>query len=113
MAVPTSPTWQEVLQRIIGTPSERRRLATALGINETTLNRWTKANSHPQRPQLISLVQMAPPHFRAELTEAIERSYPDIHSLACLFRWHNVWLLHREEKSVVSVSTWAVGRLPG
>ncbi len=29
MAVPTSPTWQEVLQRIIGTPSERRRLATA------------------------------------------------------------------------------------
>jgi len=80
MAVPTSPTWQEVLQRIIGTPSERRRLATALGINESTLNRWTRANSHPQRSQLISLVQMAPPHFRAELTEALERSYPDIHS---------------------------------
>lgn len=80
MAVPTSPTWQEVLQRIIGIPSERRRLATALGINETTLNRWTRANSHPQRSQLISLVQMAPPHFRAELTVALEHSYPDIHS---------------------------------
>ena len=80
MVVPTSPTWQEVLQRIIGTPSERRRLATALGINDTTLNRWAKGNAHPQRSQLISLVQMAPPHFRAELTEAIERSYPDFHS---------------------------------
>ncbi len=80
MAVPTSPTWQEVLQRIIVTPSERKRLATALGINEMTLNRWAKANSRPQRAHLVSLVQMVPSNFRTELIEALERSYPDVHS---------------------------------
>ncbi len=79
MTIPTSTSWQEVLQRIILTPSERKRLATGLGINEMTLHRWTKANSQPQRSHLIGLVQLAPPHYRAELTEALERSYPDIH----------------------------------
>ena len=80
MAVPTSPTWQEVLQRIIGTPSERKRLTTALGISEITLNRWAKANSRPQRSHLVSLVQTVPSNFRTELIEALERSYPDVHS---------------------------------
>src|SRR5258707_15614747 len=60
MAVPTSPTWQEVLQRIIVTPSERKRLAMALGINEMTLNRWAKANSRPQRAHLVSLDEFCP-----------------------------------------------------
>ena len=77
MTVLTSPSWQEVLQRIISTPLERKRLATALGINEMTLNRWTKTVSHPQRSHLVGLVQLIPPHFRTELIEALERSYPD------------------------------------
>lgn len=78
--MPTSPSWQEVLQQIIGTPAERKRLATTLGINEMTLNRWTKDNANPQRSHLVGLVQMVPPQFRTEMLEAIQRSYPDIHT---------------------------------
>jgi transcriptional regulator with XRE-family HTH domain len=74
------PSWQAVLQRIIQTPAERQRLATALGVSVMTLIRWTNGSYRPQKPHLTRLVQVIPPQYRAELLEALESDFPDIHS---------------------------------
>lgn len=76
--MPSSPSWQVILQRIIKTPAERQRLAAALGVTTMTLTRWANENSRPQRPHLIHLVQAVQPQHRAELLAALETSYPDI-----------------------------------
>ena len=76
--MPSSPSWQAVLQRIIKAPAERQRLAAALGVTTMTLTRWANENSRPQRPHLIRLVQTIQPQYRAELIAALETSYPDI-----------------------------------
>ena len=73
------PTWQEVLQRIIQSPKERQRLASALGINIITLSRWVKADSHPQRSYLLRLVKVIQPFHRSEMLNALLRAYPDMH----------------------------------
>jgi GAF domain-containing protein len=74
-----TPTWQEVLQKIIQLPKERQRLATALGINIITLSRWVKADSHPQRSYLLRLVKVVQPYHRPEMLSALLRAYPDMH----------------------------------
>jgi GAF domain-containing protein len=73
------PTWQAVLQKIIQSPKERQRLATALGINIITLSRWVKADSHPQRSYLLRLVKVVQPIHRSEMLGALLRAYPDMH----------------------------------
>jgi len=76
----SSPSWQDVLRRIIQTPAERQRLATALGVSTMTLIRWANGTSRPQRSHLIRLVQAVQPQYRAELLEALEPEFPDIRS---------------------------------
>ena len=76
----SSPSWQAVLGRIIQTPAERQRLATALGVSVMTLIRWTNGSYRPQKSHLIRLVQLIPPEYRAELLAALESEFPDIHS---------------------------------
>lgn len=78
--MPSSPSWQQVLQRIIRTTAERQRLAAALGVTPMTLMRWANESSKPQRPHLIRLVQTIPPQYHAELLQALESDYPDIRS---------------------------------
>ncbi len=73
------PGWQAVLQKIIQSPKERQRLATALGINIITLSRWVKADSHPQRSYLLRLVKVVQPIHRSEMLSALLRAYPDMH----------------------------------
>ncbi|HEY0755092.1 MAG TPA: GAF domain-containing protein [Ktedonobacteraceae bacterium] len=73
------PTWQAVLQKIIQSPRERQRLATALGINIITLSRWVKADSHPQRSYLLRLVKVVQPIYRSEMLNALLRAYPEMH----------------------------------
>ena len=72
------PTWQAVLQKIIQSPKERQRLANALGINIITLNRWVKADSHPQRSYLLRLVKVVQPAHRSEMLNALVRAYPEM-----------------------------------
>lgn len=72
------PTWQAVLQKIIQSPRERQRLATALGINIITLSRWVKADSHPQRSYLLRLVKVVQPIHRSEMLNALLRAYPEM-----------------------------------
>ncbi len=78
--MPSSPSWQEILKRIISTPAERQRLAPALGVTTMTLMRWTNGTSRPQRSHLIRLVQLIPPQHRAELLEALAPEFPEIQS---------------------------------
>jgi hypothetical protein len=78
-ALQEQPTWQAVLQKIIQSPKERQRLATALGINVITLSRWVKSDSHPQRSYLLRLVKVVQPLHRADMLNALLRAYPDMH----------------------------------
>ena len=72
-------SWQDILKQMIRTPGERQRLAEALGLSIMTLSRWTNAESIPQRPHIIRLVQVVQPHYRQELIAALEQGpYPDI-----------------------------------
>ncbi len=76
----TSPSWSNVLQRIIKSTAERQRLSTVLGVTSMTLSRWASGESKPQRPHLIHLLQVVHPHQRQELLDALEGQYTDIHS---------------------------------
>ncbi|GAC1354346.1 MAG: hypothetical protein NVS4B11_26270 [Ktedonobacteraceae bacterium] len=74
------PAWSIVLQGIIKSTAERKRLASALGMSDMTLIRWASGESNPQRPHLIRLVQVLQPHHREDIISALEEPYPDIHS---------------------------------
>src|SRR5438105_13034635 len=78
--MPTSPSWQDVLRRIIQTSAERQRLATARRISAITPMRWANGTSRPQRSHLIRLVQTVQPQYRAELLQALELEFPEIQS---------------------------------
>ena len=43
-----SPAWREVLGQIIEDARERQRIASALGINPITLDRWANHTSKPR-----------------------------------------------------------------
>lgn len=77
----TSQSWQKILQQALKTSGERQRMATALGLSPMTLSRWANGESNPQRPHLVRLVQVVNPSYRDDLIEALEATYPDIHSL--------------------------------
>lgn len=74
------PAWSTILQRIIKTTDERNRLASTLGVTATTLTRWASGESKPHRQHLIHLLQFIHPDLRPEFIEALEESFPDLHS---------------------------------
>jgi len=74
------PAWSIVLQGIIKSTTERKRLASALGMSDMTLIRWASGESNPQRPHLLRLVQVLQPHHREDMVSAFEEYYPEIHS---------------------------------
>jgi len=75
----TTSSWQSILKQIIRAPAERRRLATALGLSEMTLSRWTNNGIVPPRSQITRLVQVIQPQYRQEFIESLEIGpYPTI-----------------------------------
>ncbi len=86
------PAWSIVLQGIIKSTPERKRLASALGMSDMTLLRWTSGESNPQRPHLMRLIQVLQPQHREEIINALEELYPDIES----------WLKTEVDESITS-----------
>lgn len=78
--VDQSPAWSRVLQKIIKLPSERKRLANALGMSEMTLLRWANGDSNPQRPHLMRLVQVLQADHREEIVSALVEVFPEARS---------------------------------
>lgn len=74
------PAWSVVLQNIIRSTAERKRLASALGMSDMTLMRWASGESNPQRPHLIRLIQVLQPKHREDIVNAFEEYYPEINS---------------------------------
>jgi len=72
--------WSIVLQSIIRSPTERKRLASALGMADMTLIRWANGDSTPQRPHLTRLIQVLQPTHREDLVNALKETYPDVQS---------------------------------
>ena len=72
----TPPTWREVLGHIIKDTHERQRLASALGINPITLDRWANKTSKP-RVQNLRLLTAVLPEYRSELFESLSAEFPE------------------------------------
>lgn len=68
--------WRVVLEKIIQSTKERQRIADALGVSTTTLNRWAKRHSRPQQASLAHLVKVVQPQHKAELLKALRVAYP-------------------------------------
>lgn len=49
-------TWREWLERLIKNPSERRRIAHAVGVQPVTLMRWTKQITRPREENMRALL---------------------------------------------------------
>lgn len=72
-------SWQEVFEKIIKPPKERKRIAAALGVNTITLVRWSQTGACPQRDDLIHLIKIVPLRDRASLLAALQATYPDMY----------------------------------
>ncbi len=72
------PRWSYIFQRIIQSPLEKQRLASALGVSMMTITRWANGESHPQRPHLIRLLHVLQTDHRQEVLNALQEEYPDI-----------------------------------
>ncbi len=71
-----SPTWRDLLGRIIQDAYERQRIATMLGINPVTLIRWSHNEGKPRSQKLHQLLNALPKH-RGILLESIIEEFPD------------------------------------
>lgn len=74
-----TPSWQEVFQRIIKPPKERKRIAAELGVNKITLVRWSQTGACPQRDDLAHLINIVPLRDRTALLAALQATYPDMY----------------------------------
>ena len=75
-----SPAWREVLGQIIEDARERQRIASALGINPITLDRWANHTSKP-RVQNLRLLLTVLPEYRSEMIESLTAEFPDLLTL--------------------------------
>lgn len=69
--------WRALLDRLISDPQERRRLATALGINPVTLTRWSNGESSPRLKSLHSLLRHIPPQYQAQMVGLVNQEYQE------------------------------------
>lgn len=70
-------TWREVLGHIIEDAHERQRIASALGINPITLDRWANYTSKP-RIQNLRMLQAVLPEYRNDMEESLTAEFPDL-----------------------------------
>ncbi len=75
MVKPT--TWREMLGHIIKDSHERQRIASALGVNPITLNRWSNHTSKPHA-QNIRLLPSVLPEYRNEMFESLSAEFPHL-----------------------------------
>lgn len=75
MVKPT--TWREVLRYIIEDAHERQRIASALGINPITLDRWANYTSKPRVQNLRMLLAVLPDHYN-DMVESLTAEFPDL-----------------------------------
>lgn len=71
-------TWQELLALIMLDPTEKQRIATELGVNPLTLDRWVKGLNAPSSlKKLGRLVAAIPPELRQQFSDLISMEYTD------------------------------------
>lgn len=75
MVKPTA--WREVLGHIIEDAHERQRIASALGINPITLDRWANYTSKPRVQNLRMLLAVLPDHYTG-IVESLTTEFPDL-----------------------------------
>jgi hypothetical protein len=70
-------TWRTFLSKCIQTPSEKRRIASELGVSAITLTRWAAHISDPRPQNLRQLLNIFPEH-RTMLQNLIAEEFPDV-----------------------------------
>ena len=76
-----SPTWRELLGRLIADTHERQRIANELGVNPITLVRWVNNESKP-RPQNLRQLLKALPEHHTLLLELIGEEFEGFSTVA-------------------------------
>lgn len=71
----TSGTWRELLGRLTTVPSERQRVAEALGVNAYTVTRWIHQETEPRAGTLKKLPDVFPSPYRQQLLELIHAEF--------------------------------------
>src|SRR5438105_1441364 len=75
---PAEPqTWRSFLGSIIHTPSEKQRIATALGVSPGTLTHWVKGESNPSQRYMLRLLEVIPQH-RAMLRTLLAEEFEEV-----------------------------------
>ena len=69
-------TWRDLLKELLHSVKERERVASELGINPITLNRWIQGESKPRSRSLRALLLALPEH-RESLLALIEEEFGD------------------------------------
>ncbi len=76
----TQQSWRELLGSLIQSPSEKQRIADALGVNAFTVARWVSGESTPQRKYFSKLPKLFP-KYEELLEELIQAElFPHAHS---------------------------------
>jgi hypothetical protein len=65
--------WRELLRTIISVPSERTRIAEAVGVRSITLTRWINEESQPRPANLRQLLRALPEGYQRQFHELLEQ----------------------------------------
>ena len=71
-----SQIWRSVLADILKRPGERKRIASALGINPLTLTRWVKSQSNP-RPRYLHQLLTILSEQQTVLRSLLAQEFPE------------------------------------
>ncbi len=75
-------TWRDLLGQLASHPSERQRIADALGVNSYTVSRWINNETEPRASTLKKLPDAFPSPYREQLLELIHAEFfPHLSSL--------------------------------
>lgn len=70
-----SRTWRELLGSLTAVPSERQRVAEALGVNAYTVTRWVNNETEPRAGTLKKLPDIFPTPYREQLLDLIHAEF--------------------------------------
>src|SRR5260221_9981358 len=75
MTIEEQKTWRELLGKIITNAQERHAIAKALGVNTSTLIRWSTNKSTPHQDRLRQLLEILP-QYRQQFATLIAAEFP-------------------------------------
>jgi hypothetical protein len=71
-------SWRDLLKAIISNPREHERIATEIGVNPITLNRWASGESQPRPQNARQLLRAVPKEQQELLADLLKSEYGNL-----------------------------------